>query len=104
MLSITEEAIREIKSVMQEEGLEDSYLRIYIAGVNCSGIQFGLALDNEVREDDVKTEIGGLNVVYEKIIEEYLEGIEISLIDTEFGKRFVIKSSVPGFCDSCESC
>jgi len=104
MVSISEEAIEEIKSVMEAEGLENSYLRIYISGVNCSGVQFGLALDDEVREGDVKTEIGGINVVYEEILEDYLKDVEISLIDTEFGKRFLIKTSAPDSCGSCGGC
>jgi|Deesub1362B_J571_1020462.scaffolds.fasta_scaffold00041_6 iron-sulfur cluster assembly accessory protein len=104
MLSISEEAVREIKNAMEEEGLPNSYLRIYVSGVNCSGIQFGLALDDEVREGDEVVDVGGLNVVYEKVLKDYLEGVEISLIDTEFGKRFVIKTSGLDSCGSCGGC
>ncbi|MDF1533364.1 MAG: iron-sulfur cluster assembly accessory protein, partial [Methanosarcinaceae archaeon] len=47
MVKITETAAVELKSLLESEEKQGHSLRIFIAGMGCSGIQYGLALDNE---------------------------------------------------------
>ncbi|MCG7853168.1 MAG: iron-sulfur cluster assembly accessory protein, partial [Methanosarcinaceae archaeon] len=56
MVEITDTAAAELKSLLESEEKEDHSLRIFVAGMGCSGIQYGMSLDTEVNEDDVTIE------------------------------------------------
>lgn len=104
LVNITDEAASELKSLLKSEEKEDHALRIFIAGMGCSGIQYGLALDNEIKEEDVTEESNGLKVVMSSDIEEGLADATIDYVETDEGKGFVIDNPNPASCGSCSSC
>ncbi|MDD2440167.1 MAG: iron-sulfur cluster assembly accessory protein [Methanosarcinaceae archaeon] len=103
MIEVTDKAAAELKSILKSEEKELS-LRIYVAGVACSGIQYGLALDEEEREDDIKIESNGIKLVMTKDIEEGLSEGKIDYIEDENGKGFLIRNPNAGGCGTCGSC
>src|SRR2546425_11741163 len=67
-VTLTETAANKVKELIQrpdpETGkplgsLDDTYLRMYVAGGGCSGFRYGLALDRNVHEDDVVESVAG---------------------------------------------
>ena len=62
---ITEEAIKALNAVLEEQNKKDHYLRVLIGGMGCCGPTFGLSLDDDIKETDIKTEVSGVRVVYE---------------------------------------
>jgi len=52
-LSLSETASKKLKELIAKNGtVEDTYLRVYVAGGGCSGFRYGMALDNKVHEGD----------------------------------------------------
>lgn len=48
---ITESAMKEIKKVINESNLNNSYLRISVQGGGCSGFMYGLGFDESIDEE-----------------------------------------------------
>ncbi|MDD3041686.1 MAG: iron-sulfur cluster assembly accessory protein [Methanosarcinaceae archaeon] len=103
MIEVTDKAAAELKAILETDE-KDVALRIYVAGVACSGIQYGLALDEEEKEDDIKIESNGIKLVMTKDVEEGLAEGKIDFIEDENGKGFLIRTPNVGGCGTCGSC
>ena len=53
MIDITPTAATKVKELLEESGKSDHALRIFVRGMSCSGPAYGMALDNEPRDDDI---------------------------------------------------
>lgn len=105
MIEVTEKAAAELKTLLEQEGKSDLALRVFVAGVACSGVQYGLALDDEVKEDDVTMESNGIKLVMAKDIEKSFSEGSIDYVEDENGKGFLIRnSSAGGGCGTCGGC
>ncbi len=76
-VSVTERAAIKIKEVTEQEG--DNYLRIFVQGGGCSGLQYGLKTEKEPSNGDKIVEEHGIRVLIDPISIRYLVGSEIDL-------------------------
>ena len=77
MLTITEDAAKKIRSIIDEENA-DLKLRIFVQGGGCSGFQYGFSLEElPPAEDDLTFEKNGIEI--ETVIEE--QGKILNLIN-----------------------
>jgi len=105
MIEVTEKAATELKTLLEQEGKPELALRIFVAGVACSGVQYGLALDDEVKEDDVTMESNGIKLVMAKDIERSFSEGSIDYVEDENGKGFLIRNpGAGGGCGTCGGC
>jgi iron-sulfur cluster assembly protein len=92
-ISLTEKALDEIKRIMSENQVPDSYgLRVGVKGGGCSGFTYTLGFDAEAKEGD--TTIGDAEV---KLFIDgkslfYLSGTELDFSDGLNGKGFVFSN------------
>ena len=94
-ISLSPAAAQAAQSIMDEKNLEGYALRIYVAGSGCCGMQFGMALDNAVREDDTTFESNNVRIIVDEISIEYLRGASVDYItDPERGAGFIVDSPV----------
>jgi iron-sulfur cluster assembly accessory protein len=105
MITITDKAATEIRNVLKEQGKEDHSLRIFIAGMGCSGPAYGMALDKEPKEEDEVIEANGIKVLLDKQLSGFMEGAVVDFIDNDGQSGFVINnpSIQAGGCSSCGS-
>jgi iron-sulfur cluster assembly accessory protein len=90
MIDITESAAIKIKDLLVEQGKTDHALRIFVRGMSCSGPAYGMALDNEPREDDAVTEFDGLKVVVDPLSAQYVDGAQVDWVDGLMGRGFTV--------------
>jgi iron-sulfur cluster assembly accessory protein len=87
-LVFTEAAILEVNKIVAESGQEGFGLRISVVGGGCSGYQYQMELDNDVRMDDETLKFGNFQVVIDPISAGYIKGTTIdykkSLQETGF--------------------
>ena len=102
MIEITDVAATELKALLEAEDKQDHALRIFVAGMGCSGIQYGMALDNEIKEEDVTVDSNDVKIVMGPDISEQLEKATIDYIETDGGKGFIIDN--PMAASGCSSC
>ena len=95
-LTVTEMAVSKITELIDtnaaKKGLEkDSlFLRVYVAGGGCSGVQYGMALTTDKRDDDTIVDVSNIKIVVDPMSITYLDGASVDYIDHELGARFKI--------------
>lgn len=89
---ISNKAIEEVKKVKLAQNLGDeSVLRIAILGGGCSGMQYSLGFDTEFNPMvDTRYDFDGVSLVTRKEYDLFLDGTEISFVDTPTAKGFAI--------------
>ncbi len=90
MIEITDTAASELKLLLQKEKKTDHGLRIFAAGMGCSGIQYGLTLEKSPKNGEEVSESNGIKIFYDKDIQQDIDEFKIDFIDNEYGKGFVI--------------
>lgn len=92
VVMITPLAVEKIQAMMAEREVEDHALRIFVAGVSCSGLQYGLAFEKEPQESDTKIEIEGLTMVIDPNSLPYVQGASIDFVETPHGAGFQVEN------------
>ncbi len=92
-IKLTPTASQAVKDIFAERNLEGYALRVYVAGGGRSGVQFGMALDNNFRDVDAIFDIDGVKVVVDNVSMDYLQGASIDFVnDPERGAGFAVDS------------
>jgi iron-sulfur cluster assembly protein len=95
-ITLTPAALKAVSDIITERKLDGYALRVYLSsGGCCSGVSFGMALDNIVREVDKTFESDGVKVVVDEVSLDYLQGAKIDFVnDPERGAGFLVDSPV----------
>ena len=92
-LSLTPAASQAVQNILNERNLEGYALRVYVAGGGCCGVNFGMALDNNIRDIDTTFETDGVRVVVDEVSIDYLRGARIDFVnDPVRGAGFAVDS------------
>lgn len=92
-ISLSTAASDAVKNILTERNLEGYALRVYVAGGGCSGVSFGMALDNNIRDVDTTFEANGVKVVVDEVSIDYLRGATIDFVnDPVRGAGFAVDS------------
>ena len=92
-ISLSTAASDAVKNILAERNLEGYALRVYVAGGGCSGVNFGMALDNNIRDVDTTFESNGVQVVVDEVSIDYLRGAKIDFVnDPVRGAGFAVDS------------
>lgn len=93
IVTISPEATQAILDIMTDKKMENHVLRIYVAGSSCSGVQFGMALDDNINTTDTQVDVDGLKIVIDHQSLEYANGATIEFVnDPQHGTGFVISN------------
>jgi iron-sulfur cluster assembly accessory protein len=98
-IALTDSAAKAVNELLQKRELEGYALRVYIAGGGCSGYQYGMALEGDVRETDLVFEQHGVKVVIDEVSINYLRGATVDYVDEIMGSGFKIEN--PNAVSSC---
>jgi len=100
MITVTEKAAREIKRVFESQGNPNALLRVYVAGGGCSGLSYGMALEEAAEEGDQVFEQNGVQIVVDPKSYMYVAGSNIDwATDQLMGGGFKIEN--PNAARSC---
>ena len=89
-MTITDKAVEKAKEVMEEKGLATGALRVFVVGGGCSGYQYGMALAEEVEEDDFVIDEKGVRILVDPDSALLLQGAEIDYADDLMKSGFTI--------------
>jgi iron-sulfur cluster assembly protein len=108
MIDITPSAAIKVRELLEESGKTDHALRIFVRGMSCSGPAYGMALDNEPRDDDSIAEFEGVRILVDPQSAQYVEGAQVDYVDGLMGRGFTVTNpnlaSQGGGCGSGCSC
>jgi iron-sulfur cluster assembly accessory protein len=108
-ISLTARAAQEVRDILEQQGNPEGIaLRIYVAGGGCSGLQYGMALDENVEEGDElfpayvqygegdeapRHEIDeSFQVVIDSMSLKYINGSIVDYVNTPMGGGFKVEN------------
>ncbi len=98
MITLTENAARHIKTLVADQGMQGKALRVYVEAGGCSGMEYGMAFDDQKADDEVVRQ-DGVEVVIDPMSASFLNGSVIDYTDSLQGSGFQIKN--PNVHSSC---
>jgi iron-sulfur cluster assembly protein len=98
-VTLTEGALTQLKSLLEREANAELGLRVFVSGGGCSGLQYGMAFDDQVRPDDEIVTQDGVRVLIDDFSCSYLRGAEIDYVDSLMGAGFTVHN--PNAVRSC---
>lgn len=99
MITLTEAAADKLQNILQEKGLTNYGLRVFVSGGGCSGMQYGMAFAEGPIDGDQVFEERNMKLIVDPASLMYLEGAEIDYIDSLMGGGFRIEN--PNATQSC---
>ncbi len=92
MITLTEQAVSQIKNVQTLENKPDHVLRVSVAGGGCSGLSYKLDFEKVIRENDKVFEQDGVRVIVDPKSYLYLQGMQLDFSGGLNGKGFVFEN------------
>ena len=91
-LVFTDNAVKKVKELIEEEGTPDLKLRVFVSGGGCSGFQYGFTFEDSVNDDDTQVVKDAVTLLIDPMSLQYLLGAEIDYQDSLQGSQFVIRN------------
>lgn len=90
MVTVSERALNQILTLMQQEGMtpETHNLRVGVVGGGCSGLSYQMKFDDKTEPTDTIIDLESIKVCVNKLSLLYLVGTELDYKDGLNGKGF----------------
>lgn len=99
-ITLSPRAACELKDLMLAESKPGAALRVWVAGGGCSGLSYGMALDDgEPEADDQVFEQDGVKIMVDAISLQYIAGSNIDFVEDTLGGGFKVDN--PNATGSC---
>ena len=98
-VTLTDEAVNQLRNLLSREDNAQLALRVFVSGGGCSGMQYGMAFDDQFRPDDEVVEQDGVKIVIDEFSAQYIRGSEIDYVDSLMGAGFTVHN--PNAVRSC---
>lgn len=92
LVTLTAAAAEKVQVLLAEESDAALGLRVFVAGGGCSGLQYGMTLDEEQDGDTVLATAAGIRVLIDGMSAQYLAGSEIDYVDSLMGAGFTVNN------------
>jgi iron-sulfur cluster assembly accessory protein len=98
VINMTPTALEKVQELLTQENDPSLGLRIFVAGGGCSGLQYGMTLDEE-QEGDTLIPQGDFKVFVDEMSLEYIKGSQVDYVDSLMGAGFTVNN--PNAVSSC---
>lgn len=98
IISMTPAAADKVRELLKQENDPSLGLRVFVAGGGCSGLQYGMTLDEE-QEGDTAIAIAEFKVFVDDMSLTYINGSEVDYVDSLMGAGFTVNN--PNAVSSC---
>ena len=99
LLSITPEAVAQLKTFLADQGTPEAGLRVFVAPGGCSGLQYGMTVEDSAEEGDEVIETEGVRLLVDNFSAMYLAGAEVDYVNSLMGGGFTVHN--PNAVASC---
>lgn len=91
-ITLTPAAAQAVIDLLEKRNLTGYALRVFVSGGGCSGFQYGMALEEHIRDADLIYEMNGVKLVVDEISVNYLRGATVDYVDGLMGSGFKIEN------------
>ena len=99
LISLTDDAVGQLKGMIEKKGNPNLGLRVWVQPGGCSGFSYGMALDDAPLDDDVISEISGMKVIVDSYSAQHLSGAKVDYVDSLMDAGFTVLN--PNAVSSC---
>lgn len=88
IISLTDAALKEVKRLINVQGIEEGGLRLGVKGGGCSGLSYTINFDDKIGQYDQVYEIDGIKVIVDAKSAIYLQGTQLDYQKDLMGGNF----------------
>lgn len=77
IVTLSESAVKEIKRLLNVQGITEGGLRLGVKGGGCSGLSYTVNFDDKIGQYDTVYEIEGIKVIVDAKSAIYLQGTQL---------------------------
>jgi len=92
LLDVTDNAVRKVKALIEDEANPDLKLRVFVTGGGCSGFQYGFTFDEAIGDEDTQVEKDGIAVLVDPLSFQYLIGASVDYQEGLEGAQFIVSN------------
>jgi iron-sulfur cluster assembly protein len=90
LITITDKAAEKARFILNERGVADGALRVFVVGGGCSGYQYGMAIARNREDDDIVIETSGVTLLVDQESAPLLDGAEVDYVEDLMKAGFTI--------------
>ncbi len=88
VVTISEAALKEVKRLMNVQGITEGGLRLGVKGGGCSGLSYTVNFDDNVGQYDTVYEVDGIKLIVDAKSAIYLQGTQLDFLKDLTGGAF----------------
>jgi iron-sulfur cluster assembly protein len=90
MITITPEAVSQLKGFLADQGTPEAALRVFVAPGGCSGLQYGMTVEDIAEDGDEVIETDGVRLLVDNFSAMYLDGAQVDYVNSLMGGGFTV--------------
>ena len=107
-IMVSDKAAGQLSTLLAEQGKPGASLRVWVAGLGCSGYRYGMGIDEkEPEEGDQIFESNGIRVLVDPQSLSYMDGSLVNWVEEPENSGFAIDTPNPApqkECNCAEGC
>ena len=92
LVRLTDKAVDELRKIIAAEGRDDIGLRVFVSPGGCSGLSYGMSLEERADEGDFHVQQNGLNIFVDEFTANYVRGAQIDYVNGLMGAGFTVQN------------
>ena len=88
VITLSDAALKEVKRLINVQGIEDGGLRLGVKGGGCSGLSYTINFDEKIGQYDQVYEFDGVKVIVDANSAIYLQGTQLDFQKDLMGGNF----------------
>jgi iron-sulfur cluster assembly protein len=90
LVTVTDRAAEKAISLLEQRGMQQGALRVFVVGGGCSGYQYGMAIAQEAEDGDVVIEEKGVRILIDPDSARLISGAEVDYVEDLMKAGFTI--------------
>ncbi len=90
LVQLTGPAVVELRKLIAEEGRDDIGLRVFVSPGGCSGLSYGMSLEESTDDGDFVVQQEGLSVYVDEFTANFVRGAQIDFVKGLMGAGFTV--------------
>jgi len=92
LVTLSDAAVSKLTELTKDEADPNVGLRVYVYSGGCSGYRYGMMLEDQPADEDIRVESKGIKVYVDPQSTQLLTGSEIDYVDTLMGAGFTVNN------------
>jgi iron-sulfur cluster assembly protein len=90
LVTLTDKAVSELRKIIASEQRDDLGLRVFVSPGGCSGLNYGMSLEEASDDGDFVVKHEGLNIFVDEFNANFVKGSQIDYVAGLMGAGFTV--------------